>query len=115
MLPEKDVVRLQHMLEWAQEALGYARGRTRPDLDADRMLAIVLVHCLETVGEAAAQVSEPTRSALPDIPRRTLTGMRNRLVHVYHDINLDMVWKAVTRSLPPLARSLERALRLETP
>ena len=52
-----DVVRLQHMRDSAQEALSFAHGRTRADLDIDRQLVLSLVKDVEIIGEAAYQVS----------------------------------------------------------
>jgi len=57
-----DAVRLRHMLDAAKEAIGFARGRTRADLDSDRQLVLALVKAIEIVGEAANQVSEATRA-----------------------------------------------------
>jgi len=57
-----DAVRLRHMLDAAKEAIGFALGRARADLDADRQLVLALVKAIEIVGEAANQVSEATRA-----------------------------------------------------
>ena len=57
MLPKADEVRLRHMLDAGREALGYAQGRSRADLDCDTMLARAVVRCLEIIGEAAARTS----------------------------------------------------------
>ena len=61
MLPEEDIVRLRHMLDAAEEALEFARGRSRADLDTDRMFARAVVQDIEIVGEAAGAVSRETR------------------------------------------------------
>jgi uncharacterized protein with HEPN domain len=50
-----DRVRLQHMLDAANEALSFIQGRTRSDLDNDRMLVLSLIRELEIIGEAASQ------------------------------------------------------------
>ena len=55
-------MRLQHMLEAANEALSFIQGKTRPDLDKDRMLVLSLVKELEIIGEAASKVSPEVRS-----------------------------------------------------
>ena len=89
-MSRKDEIRLRHMVDAAREAVSFAAGRTRGDLDADRQLVMALVKEIEIVGEAAARVSEATREHLPDIPWDELIGMRNRLVHAYLDVNLDM-------------------------
>ncbi|MBM3474210.1 MAG: DUF86 domain-containing protein [Armatimonadetes bacterium] len=111
MLPEKDRIRLTHIVQYASEAMSFASGRTRADLDTDRPLAHALVRCLEVAGEAAAQVSPATRDGLPQIPWRAIISMRNRLIHAYHLVNLDIVWKAVTVEFPPIVAELERILR----
>ena len=66
------------MLEAGQEALTFAEGRTRADLESNRMLAHALVGCLRIVGEAARQVSSETRQQYPAIPWRDIIGMRNQ-------------------------------------
>jgi len=106
-----DQIRLQHMLDAAHEAIAFTQGRVREDLDADRMLTLSLVKEIEIIGEAANQVSERTKEQLPAIPWADITGMRNRLVHVYFDINLEILWQTAQHDLPPLIAALERVLK----
>ena len=97
-----DAIRLRHMLDTAQEAIVFARGRTRSDLDDGRMLVLSLVKAIEIIGEAAYRVSPATRAELQDIPWDAIIGMRHRLVHAYFDVNLDILWRTVTDELPSL-------------
>ena len=108
-----DQIRLLHALDAAREAVSFVQGRTRSDLDNDRKLALALVKEIEIVGEAAAQVTESTRKHLPMIPWNQIVGMRNRLVHGYFDINLDIVWRTVLEDLPTLISLLELAISQE--
>jgi uncharacterized protein with HEPN domain len=109
-----DVIRLQHMLDAAREAVSFAQGRSRADLKRDRMLALSLVKAIEIVGEAALQMSEPTRDELPSIPWADIIGMRHRLVHAYFDINLDILWQTVQGDLPALIAQIEPLLPPES-
>ena len=106
-MSREDEVRLRHMADAAREATSFVTGRTRGDLGADRQLVMALVKEIEIVGEAAARVSEAARECLPDIPWDELIGMRNRLVHAYFDVNLDIVWQTVQEDLPKLIALLE--------
>ncbi|MBW2100837.1 MAG: DUF86 domain-containing protein, partial [Deltaproteobacteria bacterium] len=85
-------------------------GRNRKDLDRDRMLLLSLVKSIEILGEAASRISEEERLEYHKIPWRDIVAMRNRLIHGYFDINLDIVWHTVTKELPPLIMELEEAL-----
>lgn len=105
-----DRIRLQHMLDATKEALGFVQGKQRFDLDTDRMLVLSLVKELEIIGEAAGKVSAEIRSQYGAIPWQDIGGMRNRLIHAYFDIDLDVVWTTVTKDLPLLKTELERVL-----
>jgi len=96
------------MLDAAREAVHFAKGKTRDDLDKDRLLALGLVKCIEIIGEAASKISENRRETFPEVPWKSILGMRNRLVHAYFEIDLDVVWYTTTVSLPPLTPILER-------
>lgn len=102
------ITRLHHMLDAARKAGQFAQGRTRADLDADEMFALALVRLLEVIGEAANAVTDDIRKRAPQIPWQEIAGTRNRLVHGYFDVDLDIVWEIVTRDLPPLIADLER-------
>jgi len=98
--------RVRHMHDAACEAMTMAAGQQRADLDTDRKLCLALVHLLEIIGEAAAGISSDFRLKHPDVPWPKITGMRNRLIHAYFDVNLDVVWQTVTEDLPGLVAQL---------
>jgi len=111
MLPENDRIRLQHMLDAARKAVHLAAKRGREALeDEEDPLADALVRLISVIGEAAGKVSPGTCAELQEIPWEDVVGMRNRLIHGYFDINLDIVWTTVQDSLPPLIQWLESAL-----
>jgi uncharacterized protein with HEPN domain len=107
-MQKDDAVRLRHMLDAANEAASFARNKTRKSLDTDRQLVLSLVKAIEIIGEAAANVTIKCHKEFPHIPWRDIISMRNRLIHAYFDINLDILWKTVVEDLPPLIAGLEK-------
>lgn len=97
------------MRDHTHEALGLVTGRSRVDLDSDRLLNLALVRLLEVIGEAAARVPERDRSSMPDIPWRQLVALRNRLIHAYDQVDFDILWQILTVDLPELAGALDVA------
>ena len=71
------------------------------------------VKSIEIVGEAASKVSKERREGLPQIPWANIINMRNRLIHAYSDIDLDVLWKTVIEDLPPLIAELEKIILSE--
>ena len=108
--PDRDRMRLLDMRDAAEKARRIATGRTRADLDSDDMLDLALVKAIEIIGEAANHVSEDTRALAPDIDWGKIIGMRNRLIHDYTNINLDVLWEVITYQLPPLITALNRLI-----
>jgi uncharacterized protein with HEPN domain len=103
---DDDRVRILHMIEATEALAQFVEGRSREDLDRDRMLLFAVVHAIEILGEAASKISAETRTAAPQIPWGAIVSMRNRLIHGYFDIDPITVWKTATEEVPALAPSL---------
>ena len=106
----EDVVRLRHMLDAARKATTFAETCTRDDLEKDEKLALALIRLLEVLGEAAKSISHECQTEYPDIPWRQIAGTRDRLIHGYFDVDLDVVWKIVSGDLPSLVVQLQQIL-----
>jgi uncharacterized protein with HEPN domain len=104
-----DGVRLRHMLDAARQAIAFAQGRSRADLDQDLQLALALTRLVEIVGEASKNVTSETKEKLAQVPWRAIAGTRDRLVHAYFDVDLDRLWRIVSVDLPLLVAALEGA------
>jgi uncharacterized protein with HEPN domain len=96
------------MRDHAKEAVSMAQGKTRQDLDSNRMLNLSLVRLLEIVGEAANRVPVEERARYPQIPWPQLITLRHRLIHGYDEVDFDILWEIITEDLPPLVAELER-------
>lgn len=109
----EDRIRIQHMIDVAEDALRFVSGRTPADLTTDRMLSFAVVRAVEIIGEAASKVSAEARKVHGDIPWEAIIGMRHRLGHAYFDINQDVVWVAVTEEIPDLLPRLRALIETE--
>jgi uncharacterized protein with HEPN domain len=98
------------MLEAAQEAIAFAKDKTKHYYEHDRQLQLSLVHLVQIIGEAASRLSEQGRALLKEQPLKQVIGMRNILVHVYFDVELDTVWRVVHEDLPKMVAEIERVL-----
>jgi uncharacterized protein with HEPN domain len=101
------------MLDAAKEVMSFAKNKTRKDLDNDRMLTLSLVKSIEIIGEAASKVTDETKKRFPEIPWTNMIAMRNRLIHAYFDIDLDVLWGTIVDDLPPFIEDLEKIISSE--
>lgn len=102
-----DLIRLRHMHDAAKSAIEFVRDHKRVDLNTDEMLTLALVKCIEIIGEASTQISDAYKKDHPDLPWTVMKGIRNRLIHAYFDVDLDVVWDTATINLPPLIEQLK--------
>ena len=84
----------------------YIDGVRKKDFEADHQLQDALVRKLEVIGEAAKGLSEKLRIHNAQIPWQKLMGMRDRIVHQYFRVDLDIVWTTVKKDIPVLERNI---------
>jgi uncharacterized protein with HEPN domain len=109
-----DVIRMEHMLDHAREAVSLIENTGRKDLNSNRILSLALVRLLEIVGEAASHISKDTQSKYPSIPWAQVISLRNRLIHGYDSIDMDILWEILTKDFPLLIPELETILPKKT-
>jgi len=107
MTRRNDIIRLRHMLDHAGKASQIVGCCSHDELLKDQIKCWALVRLLEIVGEAAARVSDEFQSKYPNIPWSRIVGLRNRLIHGYDAVDMDILWKVLTEDMPKLIEALE--------
>lgn len=106
--PLSDATRLRHMLDFAQKILHHTQHMTRKTLADDELDLMGIIRLLELIGEAASRVSPETQVQHPEIDWIGIIGMRNRVIHGYFDIDLNIVWDTITHNIPDLIHHLTK-------
>lgn len=100
---------LDHMIEATGLACGDVKDMTQAAFLADKRTQQAVILNLLIIGEAATKVLQEHAAFTerhPQVPWRSMKGMRNRLAHGYFDIDLDVVWQTVQTALPSLLEQL---------
>lgn len=100
---------LAHMHQAATDACGFVEGLRKEDFFTDKRTQQAVIMSLIIIGEAATKIMDGYAEftvAHPEVPWRSMRGMRNRIAHGYFDINLDVVWETVRTALPALLQQL---------
>lgn len=105
-----DRERLRDILEAIAEIRRLVGNRSLDEfrVDADRLPAVYFYFIV--IGEAASSISESIKTKYPEIPWTEISAMRNILVHLYHRLDPDIVWKTAEKDLEPLAREVQAIL-----
>jgi uncharacterized protein with HEPN domain len=103
----RDDAYLLDILLAAKDAQEFAEGLTWDTFTGSKLHQHAIVRALEIIGEAASKISFEYRQEHPEIPWREMIGLRNRLIHDYNRIRLDIVWQVLQQELPKLIATLE--------
>lgn len=106
----RDALLLAEMIDAAEQAIALVAGRGIDDLERDRTARDALLWNFTVLGEAAAAASDEIRRAHPDVPWRLAAALRNRIVHGYWSIDLDIVHSTATDVLPGLVEQLRAVI-----
>lgn len=100
---------LLHIRDGLTRILEYTReGRDAFFLDSRTQDAVL--RNLEIIGEAVKNLSIATRAARPDVPWKSIAGMRDLLIHHYFGVKLETVWDVIEKELPSLLESIDELL-----
>jgi uncharacterized protein with HEPN domain len=89
---------------------GFVAGRAQEDLDRDELLQYAMLHAIALIGEGATRLSVEFRQAHPSVPWRDIIGTRNRIIHGYENVKLDIVWAIATEKVELLLEQSEPLL-----
>ena len=77
----------------------------------DDKTIFAVIRALEIIGEGVKKIPPKIRERYPEIPWKDMAGMRDKLIHEYHGVKVDIVWVTVKEELPPLRPAFENILR----
>jgi uncharacterized protein with HEPN domain len=104
---------LEHILIEVEFLYTLREQLTRAALDEDPVKQRAIVRSLEVIGEASKRVPPDIRDANPAVEWRAMARMRDRLIHDYFGVDLDIVWRVLEVNIPILRSELRRILRSE--
>lgn len=106
---KEDRVYLLHIRDAIRQVVEYTAIR-KEEFCADRKTQDAVVRNLEIIGEATKRLSASLKSAHPDVPWKPIAGMRDKLIHDYFGVNVELVWEVVERDLPSLYEKVNKLL-----
>ena len=85
----------------------YLKNTTSEKFYKDNKTQDAVVRNLEIIGEAAKNISKPLKEKYSDVPWKEMAGIRDRLIHHYFGVNLDIVWSVAREDLPAAAKHIK--------
>lgn len=97
---------LNDIVEYAAKAESFLSGITLKNFKANEEKTLAVIRALEVIGEAARNIPKQIRKKYPEVPWDEMTGMRDKLIHNYFGVNLEVVWRTVKEDLPSMTKEV---------
>jgi uncharacterized protein with HEPN domain len=101
---------LDDILDAIEKIENYVEGLTFEEFSEDSKTVDAIVRNFEIIGEATKRIPLEIKEKYPQIPWKMMAGTRDKLIHEYFGVNLQVLWKAVKEDLPPVKRSIKSLL-----
>lgn len=95
-----DKVYLQNILECINKINSYTQGSSRAEFLEKDLIQDAVIRNIEIIGEATKNLSKIIRTDNPEVPWKSMAGMRDKVIHNYLGVDMDLVWDTVKKNLP---------------
>ncbi len=110
MTRKDPVIFLEDILEAMNKVERYTKDKDIEEFRSNSMAVDAVLRNLEVIGEASNNLSQEFREDHPDIPWKRMIGLRNVVIHEYFGVDLNIIWRIVTRDIPETKPLIEDLL-----
>jgi uncharacterized protein with HEPN domain len=101
---------IQDILDSINDIKDFVAGMSFDQFTRDRKTINAVIRSIEVIGEAAKRISQSLRSKHPEIPWKKMAGMRDKMIHEYAGVDIEILWKVATEELPLLTSPMQNIL-----
>ena len=102
-----DLAFIEHILLCIDKIQEYTKNLTAQDFNDSELIQDAVIRNIEIIGEATKKISKDLKSQYREIPWKEMSGMRDKLIHDYFGVDVDVVWKTVNEDIPYLKSLIE--------
>lgn len=107
MTQKDDLAFIMHILDSINAIEKFSKGLTKDKLTSNRLKQSAIIREIEIIGEAVKNISEQLKQKFPEVEWKNIAGTRDKMIHHYFGVDLNIVWDIVKKDLPSLRKKIE--------
>lgn len=111
MSEKDDLIFIKHILESIEAIAEFSRNISKGELSLNRLRQSAIVREIEIIGEAAKNISLNVKDKHKEIPWKEIIGTRDKMIHHYFGVDLNIVWDIIKKDLPDLKKKMQEILK----
>jgi uncharacterized protein with HEPN domain len=105
-----DDVYLYHILDFISQIEKFTEGINKNEFKNNELVQSAVIRQIEIIGEASKKLSDKFKNNYPNIPWTDITGMRDKLIHGYFGVDIDIVWLTIQKDIPKLRDLIKKLI-----
>jgi uncharacterized protein with HEPN domain len=105
---KNDLAYIQHILKCIRKIRKFVKGVSKKEFSGNEMIQDAVIRNFEVIGEASKKITPEFKKVYFEIPWKEISGMRDKLIHDYLGVDVDVLWKTIETDLPPLQKELKK-------
>jgi uncharacterized protein with HEPN domain len=103
---KSDLAYIDHILDCIRKINKFSKGLTVNEFRYNELVQDAVIRNIEIIGEASKKITSETKKNYPDIPWKEISGMRDKLIHDYLGVDVDVVWETIKKDIPALRKQI---------
>ena len=101
---------LQDILDSINDTDDFVKGMSFDDFLKDKKSVNAVIRSIEVIGEAAKKIPPSLKNKFSHVPWKKMAGMRDKLIHEYFGVDLEIIWEVIKKDLPSIKPLIVEAL-----
>ncbi len=106
----RDVDIVEKIINLSEKIISYINGMDYESFSKNEMVVEACAFNLSQIGELAHKLTDEFQNSFINIPWKAIYGMRNKIIHDYDGVNLNVVWETISQDLPELITQLKQCI-----
>jgi len=104
---------IKHILENIDKIEAFSKNLSKKTLSKNELKQYAIIRAIEVIGESVKNLPDSLKNKYPNVPWKEIAGTRDKMIHHYFGVDLNIVWDIISKEIPKLKEDIKDILKKE--